>query len=188
MTAWFVVKTVMRGERDAADALGDAGFETYLPIMRKEMFHRRNRVMVVREFVLFNRYIFAELPLDLRAWAPVWACEDIAGVLGSGGTPQRIPSSDIARFRKAESEGAFDDTREAKIRRREIGRTKRDTTALRFPKGAEVKITAGPFSGFYGQVTSVNGRGAVEAMVRLFSGLTPVEVPVEMVERVGQAA
>src|SRR5690606_8309945 len=90
--------------------------------------------------------------------------------------PWPIPSAYIEQLRHAQDDMAFDDTTEARIHRREQGRTARETVKLTFPVGSVVMVTDGPFAGFHGHVESVTGRGLVRAMVSIFGGLTPVEV------------
>ncbi len=93
-----------------------------------------------------------------------------------------MPESDVRRFMSAEEAMEFDDTREAKIRRKEIGRTNRETAVLRYPIGARLRAVTGPFGGFAGHVICITGRGTIEAMIEIFGGLTPVEFPISMVE------
>lgn len=180
--AWFVLQTVLRGEDDAVSALKASGFETYLPISRKDVFNKQKKITVTREFKLFNRFVFAHLPLNTMAWAPVHAIDEITGALGANGVPMWVPQSQIDRLLVAEADMKFDDTQEAKIRRKEIGRNKRETTAMTFKPGSKVRARSGPFGGFSGLVKDVTGRGAVEAMLDIFGRMTLVEFDSEMVE------
>lgn len=163
--AWFVLQTVARGEDAVIEALGELGFESYAPTMLKEVIHHRTRRPVTREFKLFNRYLFARLPLDTRQWRTVEAIEEVDYALGANGVPCPIGDGEIARFKRAEAEGLFDVSK-----------------AASFPIGSRVRVLSGPFGGFSGQVTSLPGRGVVKAMVGLFGGLVPVEFQFDMVE------
>ena len=89
--------------------------------------------------------------------------------------------------RKSELE--FDETRAAKLRRKEIGRTRKATAAMQFPAGSDIRVRkdfahAHPFGGFFGKVESVRGKGVVTAMIELFGRLTPVEFQADEIERV----
>lgn len=181
--AWFVVQSTAHGEDDAAKAIQKLGCEVYLPKLRKDIFNRRNRIWVEREYVLFNRYLFAEIPEDPEAWAAVRQVEEVDTLLGMDGHPVPIGRQVIERFRDAEAALAFDETRDAQIKRGIIGRRKRETAKIKFPLGCQVRIKEGPFGGFYGQVVNVTGRAAVQAMLNLFGQMTPVEFPIAMVER-----
>jgi transcription antitermination factor NusG len=179
---WFVVQTAMHAEEDAAAALRGAGFETYLPKMRKELFSRRSKKVTTRTFLLFNRYLFAELPGDPAQWAAVWEIEEIAGVMGNDGIPQPVKDAEVARFRAEEADLAFDDTEAARVHRKEVGRSQRETLAMRFHKGRKVRALSGPFGGHAGEVVSLTGRGTVKAMLSLFGQMTLVEFAPEGIE------
>ena len=182
--AWFVVQSVMRGEKNACEALREQGYSTFRPVMRKELHrHRGTKTTFVREFPLFNRYLFAELPSDPRDWPAVMADREIiAGTLGNDGVPQPVKEGSAeeprtVRWFMAKQEGlAFDDTEEARLRRGEIGRTRRETIAKRFAAGSQLKVSPEhPFGGFYGQVVDVTGKGTVRAMLQLFGAMRLVE-------------
>lgn len=161
--AWYVLQTVARGETKMVKALDDLGFESYVPVMRKEVYRRRR--LVEREFRLFNRYVFAHLPMNPRAWRTVRDVEEFDCVLGDHDGPCSVAEADIERFRAAEAAREFDDTKR-----------------VRFPIGSRVRAVAGPFGGFAGRVTSLTGKGVVEAMIEIFGRLTPVKFPYDMVE------
>lgn len=179
---WFVLQTTLHGEKDAQEALKERGFDTYLPIMRKETYRRQSRKTVVIELLLLNRYLFAELPDDPEKWRDVRKIEEVKGVLGCNGKPQPIKEEVIRRFVTAQANLEFDDTREAKIKRKEIGRNRKQTTAMRYPVGSRLRALSGPFGGFAGHVVSVTGRGTVKAMLSIFGGMTLVEFAAEAVE------
>lgn len=163
--AWFVLQTVVRGEDKVIGALTDLGFESYAPTMRKDIVHRRTRRPVTREFKLFNRYLFALLPIDTRQWKTVRAIEEYDSVLGANGVPCPVPQADIDRFKAAEAASQFDVTK-----------------AAIFPVGSRVRVLSGPFGGFSGLVESLPGRGVVKAILEIFARGTPVDFPFDMVE------
>jgi transcriptional antiterminator NusG len=163
--AWYVLQTIMHGEEKVCDALAGIGFESYVPMMRKEVTRRASRKAKFIELRLFNRYVFAHLPANTRAWRTVDAIEELDAVLGDAGGPVAVPEADIARFKGAE-------------RARQFDVTKRE----RFPIGSRIHVVAGPFGGFAGLVDSHPGRGIVKAMVEIFGSYTPIHFPFEMVE------
>ena len=85
------------------------------------------------------------------------------------------------RLHKASERAVFgppsllNDTRAARILRKQEGRNKRETTAMRFPEGAPVDIVSGTFAGYHGLVRGVTGKGLVVVMLQMFGGLVPVE-------------
>lgn len=177
--AWFVVQAASRAEDDVVAILKDRGHDAYLPKMRKDVFHRRAKKIVTRTFVLFNRYVFAELPASPDCWGDLLDQEPVAHILGYLG-PKDVAL--MERVRLAEADLEFDETREAAIHRKQIGRNKRETAMLKFKPGSRVRARTGPFGGFSGQVTSVNGRGAVNVLLEIFARATPVEFAADQVD------
>jgi transcription antitermination factor NusG len=129
-------------------------------MMTRDVWNCKKKVMTARVFRLFNRYLFARLPIDTRQWKMVEAIDELDSVLGANGVPAIVPEADITRFRKAEEAHEFDVT-------------KRE----RFPIGSKIHVMTGPFGGFAGQVVSVEGKRMVKAMVEIFGGLVPVDFP-----------
>lgn len=177
--AWFVVQTRVNGEQAVQEALEELGCDTFIPTLRKEIWNKQKKTRTVRDFPLFNRYLFAELPAQLDRWAAIRAVDEIERVLGgTGGLP--IPTGEVERFRAAQADGAFDQAKQAiEARSRNLrlakSRGRRADALVRFPVGSSIRALRGPFGGFSGHVAGVTGRGVVKAMVKLFGGLTPVE-------------
>lgn len=89
---------------------------------------------------------------------------------------------------EAERQCVFDETRAGKLFRREIGKTKKETTRMKFPVGTRVKNKDGPFFDFGGEVTNVTGCGLLTVMTSLFGRLTPVELEPGQVERLASSS
>lgn len=165
-------------------ALRHSGFGFYLPRMRKEIVHHRTHKQIVRTFPLFTGYIFVGTLQKAPRFRDMLDAKGIARLLGFDGRPFSIDPSTVVRFMEAENAMAFDDTREARIRRRQEGRTQIDTIRMQFPVGSLQRITEGAFAGFNGQVESVVGKGIVKVMVDIFGRLTPIDTPVEYLRQV----
>jgi transcription antitermination factor NusG len=151
----------------------DAGFACYVPRLRREICHHRSKQIITRSFPLFTGYAFVGDPCG--AYEAVRACDGVARFLGQDGCPWPVDGRAVAAIQAAEHAMAFDDTREARIRRRQEGRSQRETIAMRFPAGAAVTVLKGPFAGFNGHVESVEGRGIIKAAIEVFKRLTPIE-------------
>ena len=188
---WYVVRTNIKCEKRALAALTAAGYEAYLPLMRRDVVHHRTKKVVTKELVLFNRYLFVAQPARGADWFRLRRCDGVEAVLGANGRYLPVDARAVEAFRQAEAELEFDETRAARLRRKEIGRTLKATAAMRFPVGAAIRVRkdfsrAHPFGGFFGQVESVRGKGVVTAMIELFGRLTPVEFQPGEIERVGR--
>lgn len=191
--AWFVIRTNIKSEGKAERNLAAAGFRTYAPWQKFERLNRRKRVWIQHEMRLAPRYLFleADMPVEDIPWYVVRACEGVESVLGINGTPHRLSAAEVASLddiRNAEADYAFDETRAGKLHRREIGKTKKETTRMKFPVGSKVRISDGPFTSFNGEVTNVNGRGHIMVLASIFGRMTPVELDVEQVEAIASAA
>lgn len=194
--AWYVIRTNIKCEDKAERNLRDAGFRTYAPWQKFERLNRRKRVFIQHEMRLAPRYLFldtGDLSRDRTPWGIIRGCDGVEHVLGYQGLP--IPLSRIRihpdrpsdvealeAIMAAERDFAFDETRAGKLHRREIGKTKKETTRLKFPVGSKVRINDGPFATFGGEITNVNGRGHLLVMTNIFGRLTPVELEVSQVE------
>lgn len=172
---WYVVRTNVQAEEKALMNIRKSGYDAYLPRMRKDIVHHRTKAIITREFVLFNRYLFVEQPAVGADWYTLRKCEGVECVLGINGTPIPVPSNAVERFREAETDMQFDDTRAAKIHRGEIEKTHEREVRKRFPKNRHIDVLAGPFGGFAGQVVGVTSRLTIKAMLNIFGGLVPVE-------------
>lgn len=186
--AIYVVRTNIKSEDKAERNLRGAGFSTYAPWQRFERLNRRKRVWVQHEMRLAPRYLFldtGDLPRSQTPWGVIRGCEGVESVLGYQGLPMPLGEGDaeaLDAIRSAEADFAFDETRAGKLHRREIGKTKKETTRMKFPVGLKVRINDGPFATFGGEITNVNGRGHLLVMTEIFGRLTPVEVDVRQVE------
>jgi len=186
--AIYVVRTNIKSEAKAEDNLRRAGFSTYAPWQKFERLNRRKRIWIQHEMRLAPRYLFldtGDLPRNQTPWGVIRACEGVDRVLGYQGLPIPLSGPDaeaLAAIRNAEADFAFDETRAGKLHRREIGKTKRETTRMKFPVGSKVRISDGTFTSFNGEITNVNGRGHLQVMIEIFGRMTPVELAADQVE------
>jgi transcription termination/antitermination protein NusG len=189
--AWYVLRTNIKSEDKAERNLAAAGFRTYAPWQKFERLNRRKRIWVQHEMRLAPRYLFLETPSVDVPWYVIRACEGVESVLGVEGRPIRlngVQTKQLTAIMAAEADFAFDETRAGKLHRREIGKTKKETTRMKFPVGSKVRISDGPFSSFNGEITNVNGRGHLLVMTEIFGRMTPVELEVGQVEAIASAA
>lgn len=180
---WFVVIATVKGEEKAERDLHHLGFQTYAPTGKIERFSKRKKVFRTHEYRMMPRYLFVRAAAtDAMA---IKECRGVYGIVSIEGRPIPLDKEGekaLLMMMAAERNLEFDQTRAGKLHRREIGRTKKETTKLRFPPGAHVLIKQGPFASFAAEVVSVNGRGAIEAMVKVFGRLSSTEIPTEWVE------
>lgn len=177
--AWYVVRTNIKCEDKAERNLQRAGFRTYAPWQRFEKFNKRRHVFVTVERRIAGRYLFVEAEPTAEAWQAIRASQGVECLLPVGRPPRGLNSveaKDLMGIMAAEADYAFDETREGKLHRKEIGKTKRETTRMRFPVGSRITVKEGPFAAFGGEVVNVNGRGHIKALISIFGRLAEIEV------------
>lgn len=193
MQNWYAIQTNPKCEFRAERSIRSAGFGVYLPRKRIERRHKRTKKWLLTTLCLIPRYLFVQMPKVDPDWFALRKCDGVHSVMGFQGNPLPIKRTflhadkntgeliysdhPVERLIEMQDRLEFDDTREAKIRRREIGRNERETITMRFPVGTRVRAKNGPFKAFGGMVTNINARGEVEAMIELFGRMTPVEFP-----------
>lgn len=158
--AWYVAVTVARGESKALDEIRQNGMNGFLPTMQLSVFDRRKNVKTLRTFPLFNKYLFVENP----AYAALHDCRSVVSLLGNNGTPCVVRDLDVERVRAAVSLGIFD---------------KKPVEPGRLHKGQTVRIISGQLTGFFGQVSSAEGKQLVKLMVDFFGRTTQVSIPLD---------
>lgn len=180
MGNWYAIETKPKGEDKAERDLRLAGFTVYAPIAHVERWNKRKKVHVERTLRLMPRYLFVSVELVDDVWLAVRSCRGVSRALGADGLPCRLNSFEtkaLEEVMQAERDLEFDTTRAARIRRGEIGKNKRETARIKYPAGSKIRITKGPFASFSAEVTTVTGRGKLEALVSLFGRLSTVEIP-----------
>lgn len=191
MKKWYAIRLQAGATRRTNDGettaieknMVDAGIGCYLPKMRKDIIHHRTKQLITRSFPLMVGYAFVCFD-DRPNFYALSKVREVHSVLGINGSPKQIATHDIERIMQAQGDMQFDDTQEAKIKRKEIGRTARLTAKMRYPKGSAVNITSGPLSGFSAQVKSVTGRDTIKVISEILGGLVEVELPIDFLERV----
>lgn len=169
---WHIVRTRPQGEWKVATKLEELGYAVYLPTMRVEVKNKRTHTYSTKERVLMAGYLF------LGATRPLyWAanCDGVIGILsnsGYEGEPARVPSTAVEAIYLAEIDLAFDDTRAARIHRKEEARTRKLTLELTFLKGDIWTVSSGPFATMQGEVGGVTPQGQVELLMDLFGRAT----------------
>lgn len=174
---WYVVRTNINCEAKASDNIRLAGFDVYFPRQRIEKKHRRKNTYLVKERPLMVSYIFVGMPRDekLRHFGFVRACEGVERFLEYQGKPIPVHGRDVQAIYLAEVDMRFDDTRAARIHRKEEAKTIKATLEMKFAKGNRFDIIEGPFAAFQAIVEEVTKSGNIKAMVSLFGRMTTVE-------------
>lgn len=175
--SWYVVRTNIKCEGKAANNIRLAGFDYYLPMMRLEKKHRRTNVVTVVERPLMPRYLFVGFNPKAKHFGFVRACDGVERLLEVDGEPVPVGAETVQEIFLAEIDMCFDDTREARIHRKEEANSYKQTMAMRFPANKHVFISdpKSAFADLSAIVEEVTKTGSVRVLLELFGRLTPVE-------------
>jgi transcription antitermination factor NusG len=174
---WYVVRTNVKCEEKASDNIRKAGYDVYYPRSRVEVKNKRTHTYTTRESALMPRYLFVGLPQADKNFLKVRSCDGVECILGVDGRPARISADHVEAIYLAEVDMQFDDTRAARIHRKEGARSKKAKTEDEFSPGRSVFVTerGNPFATFGGTVEAVTNAGRVIALLNIFGRMTPVE-------------
>ena len=180
---WFVVQAFTGEERDVADELRKAGFDAYCPTRRLERTHGKTKRLITRHEALLPGYLFAAQPNKDNQWdfPTVRETEGVIDILRPTKEDAftQVPAKLVEAFQISEINMEFDDTRAARIARKEEAATKKETAKLKFPIGAPAYIDAGAFEGLPGVITEHLKSGRVKVELSIFGGKTEVESDID---------
>ena len=176
--AWYVLRAISGKEakvKEVLDAqirntdLGKYVFQVLIPT--EKVLTVRNGKKVVKEKNLYSGYVFIEADLqgevmhELRNTTNVI---DFLGGKGKGSQPEPLRQSEGMRMLGTADE--YIDLTEDGVNDYMVGET--------------VKVNAGPFSGFTGEIEEVNReKKKLKVMVKVFGRKTPLELENSQVER-----
>jgi transcriptional antiterminator NusG len=167
---WYVVRTVPGHEEKARLALLQR-------IREQRVEHRFGDVLVPTEAVVETRrgkrqvvrrvrmpgYLFVEMEMDERLWWLVRGTRKVTGFVGDR-TPLEVPEAQIREVREA------------------IVAEPKPSVA--FQVGATVRVLAGPFAGYSGEVVETHpAKQRLKVLIPVFGRPTPIDLDASAVER-----
>ncbi len=116
---------------------------------------------------LYPGYIFIKTELDNRVRSTVRGVPRVLGFINTGGEPVVVPESEIIAMKERLKKGV------PKV------------SKFKFEKDERVKIKEGPFIGFEGIISEIDGeREKIIVLVNIFDRQTPVELEFDQIEKV----
>lgn len=160
-----LVATEGKRERYAAAELGEAGFDTHLPLVLEPVRHGRRTIEERRP--LFPGYVFAwfDPQADAR-WSEIYRTRGCIAPVRIAGALAALTDEQYEALRALEDADGI-------IR-------PQGKPPLRLAPGETVRVTGGPWAGFLGEVLTMRGG----ERVRLLLGTLEVEMATRMVDRV----
>ncbi len=164
--AWYAVYTRSRFEKKVVQQFHARGVEHWLPLLTqmRQWKDRRKRV----EMPLFPGYVFVRI--DLENQLGVLSVDGVVNLVGRAGTPEPIPSDQLDQVRQL-------------LKHPERVRIERYVS-----EGDRVEIVSGPFAKVRGTILEVHGRHRVLVGVDLIRQGVSVEVDLETVRMLNDAA
>ncbi|MBM3709952.1 MAG: transcription termination/antitermination protein NusG [Actinobacteria bacterium] len=142
----------------------DKIFDIYIPT--EEIMEILGGKKQVSSKKVFPGYLLVKMLLDDDSWYVVRNTPGVTGFVGSGDEPTPLADKEVS-----------------KIMRREV--TERPKPKTDFEIGMPVKVTAGPFSNFDGNISEINlDQGKLKVLVSIFGRQTPVELNFDQVAKI----
>ncbi|HEY0120562.1 MAG TPA: transcription termination/antitermination NusG family protein [Rhizobium sp.] len=167
---WYAIRVMSGREIAVKNILDDVGVEAVVPMRKGPEYRRRHRVIPAKLIPAMTSYVLVRFVASDDAFLGIQGMDDVIGVLGGCISPHRISNAEVNRFKALADDGSLD--------------WERPTTIFR--KGETVRVKEGPFASFFGKIVSCRDDGKGDAVVEMgvFGGMTPVLMPLAIIEKV----
>src|SRR5262245_16647771 len=158
---WYGARTLPQRELRAAQQLANQGFRSFVPRYWKNRRHARKVETV--SVPLFPRYIFAILDRQRDRWRSINGTFGIDRLISYGGEPQPVPCGVVeSLIEAADIEGNIQ-------------------FEFHLKEGQSVRVTAGPFADFVGELEHLDDNGRVRVLLEIMGGKMRVALPQSLV-------
>lgn len=164
---WYLVQCKPREAFRAREHLANQGYETFLPVLRREVVRRCRREVVTEP--LFPHYLFVLLSDIADNWAPLRSTRGVARIVRFGELPLAVPDDLVAGLR---------------TRQVEEGRGEKDGNVQRLLHvGDRVSIIDGPLAGLDAVCAEADGERRVVLLLTLLHQVQRISVDIAQVRR-----
>ncbi|MBR3256999.1 transcription termination/antitermination factor NusG [Candidatus Saccharibacteria bacterium] len=163
--AWYAISTYGGYEDKVADSIrqrinsiefADKIFDAIVP--KEKQIEIKNGKRKVVDKKIFQGYVLVEMKLSDETWYIIRNTPGVTGFIGNGTQPTPVSEKEITKIKKRM--GVED-----------------PKYSVNYEVGEVVSITDGPFKGFDGTVSEIDGqKGKLKVMVSMFGRETPVEL------------
>lgn len=171
---WYAIHTYSGYEDNVAENLNqrietlgmhDKIFQVLVPKEKKIKIKNGKRRVV--EEKIFPGYVLVDMVVDDASWYVVRNTPNVTGFIGAGTTPSPLSQEEIDAMMKR------------------MGATEEPQVTIDLQPGMAVKIGEGPFKGFEGKVSEIDGaRGKAKVLVSIFGRETPLELDFTQVKKI----
>jgi transcriptional antiterminator RfaH len=162
---WYVIHTKPRQESRADQNLNNQGYDTYLPLIKRQKLHRG--LIGVTDEPLFPRYLFIRLDATQsgKSWGPVRSTPGVSKLVSFGNVPAKAPSGFIEALKLQEQ-------------------TVNAIPEAIYRAGDKILITSGPFAGIEGIFQMDDGESRAMLLIELLSKPTKIMVALSTLNKV----
>lgn len=166
---WMALRVMTGRELAVEKLLRDADIEAAVPMRKGPVYRRRGREIPAKMMPVMTGYVLVRCMVSDHAIVGLRGIEHVIDMLGGSERPHLIPDTEVKRFNDLAAGGALDWEKPTHV----------------FAIGWKVGITDGPFAGFGGSIISCrnDGRGDAVVEINLFGRMTPVLVPLAILQR-----
>lgn len=159
---WHIAKIIPGQDKLAADSLRDRCYLVYSPICYRRVRLAHGRFTRKRHF-MFPGYALVDR--GSQSWERMRSCPGI------------IESDPLLKIN--DNYAVLPDEVFEEIRRTELAKAAPLELPPAYRIGEQVRVTDGPWTGYFGPVDRLDGDGAVRLLLDVFSRKTPVSIPLE---------
>lgn len=172
---WYAIHTYSGYEENVAgslkqriEALNMKDFIFNVLVPKEKKIKIKNGKRRVVEEKIYPGYVLVDMTVTDDSWYVVRNTPNVTGFIGTGTTPTPLSPEEIDAIMKR------------------VGQTGDEpTVTIDLVEGMAVKIGDGPFKGFEGKVSEIDGaRGKVKVLVSMFGRETPLELDFTQVKKV----
>jgi transcriptional antiterminator RfaH len=153
---WLAVNTHPHREHIAIENLSRQDFETYCPLIQRQVRHARRTRHVMRP--LFPGYVFVRINPDLQRWRPILSTFGVRSLVRCGDRLSFIEDGFVAGLRARELDGIIIKPAEP------------------YQLGQQVRMRSGPFDGLVATIIEMDEKDRLVVLMDLLNQSVKVRV------------
>lgn len=165
---WLVLKVMTGRELEVGEMLKVADVEALVPMKMGKKLRRRHQEIEPRLEPVFIGYLFVRCIISNDTMAALLGFNHVTGILGGYEKPYLVKAKNLLSFNKKAKDGHFD----------------YEVPQAVYRRGMRVFVRDGIFAGSQGEIISggCKGKGTAVVGVNFLGGLTPVIMPLAILE------
>jgi len=165
---WLVLKVMTGRELEVGENLQKADVEALVPMKMGKKIRRRHQEIEPKPEPIFIGYLFARCIVSNDTMAALLGFNHVTGILGGYEKPYLVSAKNVLSFNEKAEEGHFD----------------HEVPQAVYHRGMRVFVREGIFAGSRGEIISggSEGKGTAVVGVHFLGGLTPVIMPLAILE------